>query len=121
MKNYLLDEDGDLYIRNGKSFFVEGNSAIRQNMDNNIQTNIGEIFTDSEIGLPMKVLMDKSVSDSIKMSIIKEKILSLEYVDSITSYSYTRNNTKRTLTVTFSVKLNTDSDDVITYTNDLEA
>lgn len=121
MKNYLLDSDGDLYIAHGKSFFLEGDSALSQNLDTNLRTNKGEIFTDSEIGLPLITLMTKSVTDAIKVTIIKSKILSLEYVDEITYFSYTRDMENRKLNIKFTAKITTEfGGRTINYNNGLE-
>lgn len=118
MKTYLLDDDGDLYIKSGKSFFLEGDSAKVQNINNNLMTGLGEIFTDSEVGMPLQVLTNKSVSLSIKLTIIKDKLLSFAYVKAIKSFTYTSDSVNRILYIDTTLQLIDDS--ILSYSNEVE-
>lgn len=64
MKSYLLDESGDIVIRNGQFVFVEGDEELAQQVRLSLQTEKGEWFLDLEEGMDYTPIFSKQFNDT---------------------------------------------------------
>lgn len=74
MKSYLLDETGDLVIRDGQFAMVEGNEELAQQVRISLQTEKGEWFLDLEEGLDYNSIFSKDFNETEARDAILEAI-----------------------------------------------
>ena len=60
MKNFKLDQDGDVVIKNNQIELVEGIELIAQTVRQVLGTNLGEWFGDEKEGIDFYVILTKN-------------------------------------------------------------
>jgi hypothetical protein len=118
-----LDGSGDLDLTNGQlSLTPDLQTVIRQKVQITLRAFRGEYFADINLGVPylendnnsVQLLGDRIPKD-IFDTYMREAILSVDGVVSITEYSSEVNNTGESLTIEFSAQI--ESGDVISTTD----
>ena len=119
----LLDGSGDLDLTNGQlSLTPDLQTVIRQKVQITLRAFKGEYFADINLGVPylendnnsVQLLGDRIPKD-IFDTYMREAILSVDGVVSITEYSSEVNNTGESLTIEFSAQI--ESGEVISTTD----
>lgn len=98
----MAGQSNDLVIQNGDLVLVHNDSAIRQAVQQNLQTFLGEWFLDTTQGVPwlQSILVQHPNLDVIQ-SVLQEAILSTPGILSLTAFNFSFDNGKRTLTIQF--------------------
>jgi len=119
----LLDGSGDLDLTNGQlSLTPDLQTVIRQKVQITLRAFKGEYFADINLGVPylendnnsVQLLGDRIPKD-IFDTYMREAILGVDGVVSITEYSSEVNNTGESLTIEFSAQI--ESGEVISTTD----
>jgi hypothetical protein len=119
MRAILTDEiNNDLFLNADKNiaFTSNDNKVIRKLVQNKLQTFLGEVFTDLDLGVGYFgiILPDSPLSSKIEE--FKRNILDVPYFKDITNVSFKQNKTAGT--ITFEMDLLTTKGDVVNL-NDL--
>lgn len=98
----LLDSSYDLKITNSDLVIVQGAERVRQNIEIKLKLWRGEWFLDTEFGTPyLQSILGKQITLNGAVSAIKQSILEVADVNSITDFSYNFIRAERRLAVTF--------------------
>ena len=88
MKSFLLDDKGDVVVKNGKIQFVSGNDLKRQTCETVIGTNNGEWFLDVDEGINFKAILGKNPNKDEVQSEIQKGLLQVDSSLFITEFDY---------------------------------
>lgn len=98
----LLDSSYDLKITNSDLVIITGAERVSQNIEIKLKLWRGEWFLDEEFGTPyMESILGKQVTLNGAVSAIKQSILEVADVNSITEFSYNFIRSERRLSVEF--------------------
>lgn len=99
----LLDSNGDIDLSTGDLQIVTGSAATAQRVKRNLQTFLGEIFTDTRVGFPwFRDVFRKPARLDLVKTRIRQMILLDEGVDSVDNIVLSFTGSTRTLSVTVS-------------------
>jgi len=103
MKTLKLDESNNLVFNRGNMPLITGTEAVIQRVGNVLSYFYGEWFLDRNNGTPWyEVVFVKPYNANLIITVLKERILSVEGVDKITSFSLDSiDPSTRQLTITF--------------------
>ncbi len=97
--------NNDLVFENNKLVFVTGKEFVRQNLQQRLQTLLGECHLDTELGVPyIEEILGKRRQQSVVENILKDVILSTPGVVKLDSFEMSFVTETRVLTVDFEVK-----------------
>lgn len=103
MDDLALDPlTGDLDVRNLDLYIIKGADRVRQQLSIKLKLWVGEWFLDTEFGTPyLERVLGKQLSLAGASAALKESILEVNDVDSITSFNVNYSSSQRTLGVDF--------------------
>lgn len=108
----LLDDTGDLVIRNGDLVLIDGAEEIAQRLRIRLRLFVGEWFLAPAEGMPyFDRILGQKVSRATLLSILREQILACPGVEEITSLDAQVDGERRSVSVFFRVTT-TDGDPV---------
>lgn len=98
----LLGDDHDFIVRNSDLVIITDAERVRQNIDVKLKLWRGEWFLDTEFGTPyLQSILGKQITLNGAVSAIKQSILEVADVNSITEFSYNFIRSERRLSVEF--------------------
>lgn len=104
MLDIALNTDHDLDTGLLDLKLVNGAEQVRQQLLIKLKLWVGEWFLDTDFGTPyLQSILGKQLTLSGAVAAIRKSILEVEGVQQITQFSYTFNNTTRTLSLEFTV------------------
>jgi hypothetical protein len=99
---YLDPLTGDLSVTGLDLHIVKGAEAVKQNIQIKLKLWVGEYFLDTEFGTPyLESILGKQISLNAAIAALKQSILEVTDVDSITDFSYNFSRQTRTIDVNF--------------------
>ena len=99
MKGFMLDEKGDVVIKNNDIKLTDGKELIAQTVKQIIGTNLGEWFLNKDEGIDRYALLTKNPNyDEIRDN-IRSALLQVDDTFEITSFEHSEE--KRKLTIKF--------------------
>lgn len=99
IKDFALDQKGDLIIENSDIQIVEGEELLKQTIKNILSTNKGEWFLDWEQGIEFSNILGKGVTEEIVQAEIEEGLQQVDETLHISEFKMNVNG--RSLTVSF--------------------
>jgi len=103
MKTIALDDNSDIKIHNGTFVILSGIDALVQRIENKLLLYRGEHHLDTRAGTPyIQEILTRQVNTQLIESIIRESILSVDGVQSITSLRINYDKTSRKANIEFS-------------------
>lgn len=108
-----LDEDNDMFLRDGDIAMVDEDDALKQRLLIHLQFLLGEWFLDIREGIPYVQTIFAQATDIDDIYLIfRDEIKNIEGVESITSLVLTPDTDERSLRVEFSVNQGSVTDTV---------
>lgn len=101
MQGFLLDENGDIVIENGKIGLVSDNELKAQTIRTVLKTNKGEWFLNENEGINFYTIMGKGVTDEARLSQIKSALSQVDDSMQVTGFNSTDDTKKRTSLLSF--------------------
>lgn len=101
MKDFALDEKGDVLIENGAISIVVGDSLLQQKVKTVLRTNLKEWFFDWEQGVDFENLLGKGVGEELARYEVERGLAQVDSTFTITEFSYTVDKAARKATVSF--------------------
>jgi|WetSurMetagenome_2_1015567.scaffolds.fasta_scaffold135524_2 hypothetical protein len=99
---------GDLALRNGQLFWIDGTSAKVQKIECCLSSLLGEWFLAEDEGFPLlEKVLGKGHSASAVSALYRKALLRIDGVDSVKSVEVNINRRTRTVYVNWSVVLST--------------
>lgn len=102
MKDFLLNEQGDILIENSDIAFIEGNKELCQKIQQMIGTNLGEWFLDESEGIDFRSILTKNPNMDLVRDNIQNALLQIEDGLEIETFDYEIR--ERTMNITFTIK-----------------
>lgn len=102
-----LDENHDIFTRNGKSAFLrddagQGVERVAQSITTRLWLYLGEYFLDTTDGTPWyQQILTKTIDANVASTVIKRRILTTYGVKKITEFNMDFNIRERALTIRF--------------------
>jgi hypothetical protein len=104
MSSFVLDDNLDLKITNGRISMTTGADAIRQHLRTKLGLFLGEWFLDTTIGVPwFRDVLVKNPNIVVIQDMLKDQILSTQGVIEITRFDFDYQSANRFLRVDFTV------------------
>lgn len=101
MKDFALDENGDVLIENGEISIVVGDSLLQQKVRTVLRTNLREWFFDWDQGIDFGNLLGKGTSAELARYEIERGLAQVDSTLALTEFSYTVDRAVRKAVVTF--------------------
>lgn len=101
MKDFALDENGDVLVENNDISIVVGDSLIKQKVTTVLKTNIGEWFFDWNQGIDQRNLLGKNTNDELARYEIGIGLRQVDKTLAITEFSYDFDRTTRKSMIRF--------------------
>lgn len=114
MKSLALDNSGDLLIENNALQMVDGDELLRQKVQEVINTNKGEWFSDWEQGIDFSNILGKGVTEEAVMLEIEDGLRQVDESFYITDF--TMEKVGRTLRVQFTASNETTTTEITVTT-----
>lgn len=102
MKDFLLNEQGDILIENSDIAFIEENKELCQKIQQIINTNLGEWFLDESEGIDFRSILTKNPNMDLVRDNIQNALLQIEDGLEIETFDYEIR--ERTINITFTIK-----------------
>ncbi len=86
MRDFLLDENGDLVLQNGILQEVEGEKQLRQKMSMLLRSALGDWFLDETEGLDLSVVLQKKPNEDAVRDEVGRVLLPLFQIVQFSSF-----------------------------------
>lgn len=100
-KGFLLDNTGDVVIRNNEIQMVSGDELVRQTLQSVLSTNKGEWFLNEDEGINFRNILVKNPSEDEIKNEIFNGLLQIDDTFLMESFNMSLDTSKRLLTVDF--------------------
>lgn len=104
MKSFLLDNKGDLVMKNGTFVIVEGNEELKQQIRMSLLTSKGEWFLDVEEGMDREPIFSKFFNEVEARDSIIESLSNLSETVLVEEINFIRDMQKREMQVLLSLR-----------------
>lgn len=106
MKDFKLDETGDLLIKNGKIEIISDKEEFAQKIKQVLGTNLGEWKLNPEEGIAFNKILVKNLNMDLVRDMIKNALLQVDETLELVEFIHKYNQYKRLLYISFKVNKN---------------
>lgn len=104
IKDFALDENGDVLFENNDISLVLGESLIQQKVTTVLKTNLREWFFDWDQGIDFDNLLGKNTNIELARYEIERGLLQVDRTFTITEFAYEVDRKTRTADISFKAK-----------------
>lgn len=101
MKGFMLDDNGDVLIKNGQIQMIDGNELLRQTIQSVIGTNKGEWVLNRDEGITFSFILGKGNTEDVIRHEIEKGLKQVDDTFIITSFEMNVDKDTRKATITF--------------------
>lgn len=116
IKGFLLDEKGDIVIKDGELVVISDTELTAQTLKTVIGTNKGEWFMNEEEGIDFNYMLGKGITDDMQRTQIQDACNQVDESLHVENFDVDRDKKSRTAKVNFSAKGDGDTEITLTET-----
>lgn len=100
-KGFLLDENNDIVVRDGKFVIINDSELTRQTLRTVLGTEKGEWFRNADEGIDFAFMIGKSITEDMQRTQIEEACLQVDENLYVSEFHSETDKKTRTATITF--------------------